>query len=729
MILGSYVLALATVAAVLSAVGYFFVARGNTAYVAASKITYYLMVALVVIAGIQLVTLFLTNRFEFSYVSNYSSFDQPTNYKVTSLWAGQEGSFLLWALLGVLLGIWVKFKAKDQLGWVMFFYLVGLLFLFALLNISSPFKLNGTMPFDGRGLNPLLQNYWMQIHPPIVFLGYASTFVPFAFAMAAMATNKYDNWVKLTFPWAILSVCTLGLGIFLGGYWAYETLGWGGYWGWDPVENASLVPWLGSIALVHGMILERIKGSFRRTNLFLAITTFLMVIYGTFLTRSGVLADFSVHSFVDLGLAGYLIIFLVGFTVISYGMLIIRRKSLKSAESGKSALSREFTVYLALLFVILSAFLVLLGMSSPLLTRIFGDPSAVDTSYYVKTNLPIGIIVGLLLGLSGLLSWGVSTPKELLRKLPLPVIISLLAVLIGILFSISNVLYLLFIFAATFAMSANLILLIKRIIRHGVRNFEADLIHTGVGLMLIGIIISSAFPSSQKFTLEKDRPQDVLGFNMTYTGKTELTADKEGANLQIQRGGSTFEAQPVFLWSKQGLVRNPYIKKYLFYDLYISPEEIKNAGANQDSIGETFMLSKKQIHTVDGYDITFTDFDVGGDMGSGHLKIGALLDVKSPDGKTTRVEPFYNVEGDQPRLDPASLPGSNKNIYLLKLSATDGVIMLGVTENTTADEFKQSEVFIADVSRRPFVNFIWFGLGLVVFGAAAATYKRLKQVT
>lgn len=727
MILGSYILALATVAAVMATVGYFFVARGNYAYAAVSKIAYYLMTGLVIIAGIQLISLFLNNRFEYAYVSGYSSFDLATNYKITSLWAGQEGSFLLWALFGVMLGIWVKFKARDELGWVMFFYLIALLFLFALLNISSPFRLNDVMLFDGRGLNPLLQNYWMQIHPPIVFLGYASTFVPFAFAMAALATNKYDSWVKLTFPWAILSVCTLGAGIFLGGYWAYETLGWGGYWGWDPVENASLVPWLGSIAMVHGMILEKIKGSFRRTNLFLAITTFLMVIYGTFLTRSGVLADFSVHSFVDLGLSGYLIVFLVGFTIISYGLLIIRRRSLKSAESGKSALSREFTVYLGMLFVILSAFLVLLGMSSPLLTRLFGDPSSVDISYYVKTNLPIGIIIGLLLGLSGVLSWGVSSFKELMRKLPVPIILSLLAVLIAIVFGIANFAHLAFIFAAAFALFANLILLIKRFVNHGLRNFEADIIHTGVGLMLIGVIVSSAYPSGQKFSLELNKPQDALGFNMTYTGSTDLTEERQAVHVKVASGSNSFEAQPVFVWSNQGLVRNPYIKKYLFYDLYISPEEIKTL--SPDSVGQTLIMGKGQTETIDGYQVKFVEFDAGSHMQSGVLSIGAVLDVQAPDGQKSQIEPFFKVNGDKgTSLEPAALPGTGKNIYLLKLSADDAVIMLGVTNKDTADEFKSAEVLIIDASKRPLINFVWLGLAMVVVGAGTATYKRLKQV-
>jgi len=726
MVIGTYILALATVAALLSTFGYYMIARGNKVYLAASRWSYYLMSSLVLIAAIYMITLFLGNRFEYSYISHYSSLDLATNFKVTSLWAGQEGSFLLWVTFGVLLGVWVKSKAKEQLGWVMFFYLVGQLFLFALLNISSPFKMNQMVPADGQGLNPLLQNYWMQIHPPIVFLGYASTFVPFAFAMAALATNRYSNWVKLTLPWAIFSVCALGTGIFLGGYWAYETLGWGGYWGWDPVENASLVPWLGSIALVHGMLLEKHRGSFKKTNLFLAITTFLMVIFGTFLTRSGVLADFSVHSFVDLGLSAYLVIFLISFTVLSYGLLIYRTKSIDSADPGKSPLSREFVVFLAMLFVILSAFLVLLGMSSPLLTRIVGEPSAVDISYYTMTNLPIAIIIGIILGLGGVLSWGVSEWRELRRRLILPVAVAIVFVLVGVLLGVRNAVHMLFIFTSGFAFMANLIEVISRA-RNGLKFILADLIHTGAAMMFIGIIASSAYSTEEKITLERDQANHALGFNLKFLGAESVDKDRDMAHIQIERGSNIFQASPVFLWSKQGLVRNPYIKKFLLYDLYISPEELKTAGTQTS--GATLILTQGQTGSIAGLEITFEQFDLGNHMEGGPLSIGADLSVKSADGKIAEAKPLFVVAGgDQPELIPAKISDVGKNIYLLKINADQGMIMIGVTDRDNPDEFKSTDLLIINISKKPLVNLVWFGLIIIIFGAGASTYRRLKEV-
>jgi len=727
MYFGSYLLALATVAAVLSAVGYFFVAREQKAYALAAKWFYYLMTLLVWAAIGYLVYLFLNDRFEYSYVSGYSSSDLYTNYKITSLWAGQEGSFLLWAGLGVLLGLWVKAKAKEQPGWVMFFYMIGQLFLFTLMNISSPFALNPVTPVDGRGLNPLLQNFWMQIHPPIIFLGYASTFVLFAFAMAALAAKRYDSWVKYAFPWAIFSVCALGAGIFLGGYWAYETLGWGGYWSWDPVENASLVPWMGSIALVHGMLIERSRGAFKKTNLFLAITAFLMVIYGTFLTRSGVLADFSVHSFIDLGMNIYLVLFLIGFTLLSYGLLVIRGKSIKSNESDKSPLSREFSVYLGMLFIILSAFLVLMGMSSPLLTRIVGDPSAVDISFYVKTNLPIGIILGLILGMSALVAWKPLIMKDFLRRLPVPIAISIIIAVIANFQGVDNFSHLIFIFTGVFALTANLTRYVVNIKSKGIFFFGSDLIHTGFAMMLLGVVISSGYSSHAKTTLEQGIPQDIQGFKITFTGVERLSENREEVHLNIESGSDTYHANPLFIWSQQGLVRNPYIKKFIFYDLYISPEELKERALSDSD--RTVTLTRGQIAQIEGCEMKFIEFDAGSHMEGSALSIGAVVEVKLPDGDTLKIEPRYKISGDnRVELEPAFIQGLNKNAFLLKLNADEGMVLLGITDKANPDGFSPKNALIVEVTRKPFINLVWLGLVLIILGSGFSAYRRIKEI-
>jgi cytochrome c-type biogenesis protein CcmF len=568
----------------------------------------------------------------------------------------------------------------------------------------------------------------MQIHPPIVFLGFAATFIPFAFAMAAMATNKYENWVKLTMPWAVLSVCTLGAGTFLGGYWAYETLGWGGYWAWDPVENAILVPWLASVALVHGMILERKKGTFRKSNLFMAITAFLMTIYGTFLTRSGILADFSVHSFVDLGYTAYLVFFLALFTIISYGLLIYRGKSISSNESGKSPLSREFAIYLAMLFLILSGFLVLIGMSAPLLSRIWGEPSAVSMSYYVYTNLPIGIILGLILGMMPLMSWGDEGWSGMRKKIIIPAGSALLVTVIGAIMGIGNFAHLLFLFAGAFAFIANLLLIIERL-RRGVRTVQGDLVHIGVGLMLVGVLISSSYTSQKKVSFDTGESKDVFGFNIKFDNAEQIAANKTQVNLLVSKGSSTFHAHPVFVQSNQGVVRNPYIKKFFFYDLYVSPEEMqsKSAGSSENA----HLFTKGQSHTIDGREIAFEKFDIGAHMGeqAGAMNIGAIMTVKSSDGKVDTITPRQLIlSADKSEYTSAKIPGLEKYAHLLKIDADQGSVTVGFTDKDNPGEFQDKENLILDVSIKPMINLVWFGLIIIVLGSAWATYIRIREV-
>jgi cytochrome c-type biogenesis protein CcmF len=275
-------------------------------------------VAFLTLASALLMLAILKHEFQYSYVANYSSRDLPLQYLISSFWAGQEGSFLFWVLMGGWLGIFLMHRSEEMEPQVMFLYNLNHLFLTILLIKQSPFKLLPSTPADGQGLNMLLQDPWMVIHPPVVFLGYAAFTIPFAYAIAALWRREYDRWIKPALPWTVFAFLSLGAGIIIGGYWSYKVLGWGGYWGWDPVENASLLPWLAGAALMHGMILQLSLGKMRKTNFILAAFSFLLIIYCTFLTRSGILADFSVHSFTDLGITGWLVFFMFFFIILNH---------------------------------------------------------------------------------------------------------------------------------------------------------------------------------------------------------------------------------------------------------------------------------------------------------------------------------------------------------------------------------------------------------------------------
>ena len=364
--------------------------------------------------------------FRIEYVAQYSGLELPWYYQLAAFWAGQKGSFLIWLAVGGA----ARHPALPSAGErdeapVMGVYLLTLLGLLFILVRENPFVMLDHAPVDGDGLNPLLQDNWMVIHPPIMFVGYALAAIPFAFAVAALWRREPGRWAARAFPWALAGFLVLGTAILMGGYWAYKTLGWGGYWGWDPVENASLIPWIFGTVLIHGLHLERAKRRYRRANHVLACLVYLAVLYGTFLTRSGVLADFSVHSFVDLGISGWLVA-LMAFFVGS------RRSSCSPPACARCPPARNEDPLLSRgTFMVLST-ITLAGLrrrrcsSAP---RRRCSPASSPTrarwgpSFYNRVNLPMALLVALPARAGALPHLAASNPpRQLLRRLALPAV-------------------------------------------------------------------------------------------------------------------------------------------------------------------------------------------------------------------------------------------------------------------------------------------------------------------
>jgi cytochrome c-type biogenesis protein CcmF len=346
--------------------------------------------ALVAAAGL-LWHYFLAHRFDYEYVARYSSRALPPPLALSASWAGQEGSILLWATLGALLGLALLWQPGTLTRPAMFFTSVSQFFLLLLLLVKSPFARSHIIPPDGQGLNPPLEDPWMVIHPPVLFVGYAALATPFALAAAALVRQEYREWNRMVWPWALFALVSLGAGIALGGVWAYKVLGWGGYWGWDPVENASLVPWLVVAALLHGLLIQRTTGALARTNLLLALLAWGTVLGGTYLTRSGVLQDFSVHSFTDAGLNAPLSAFLLGSLLLGAGLLLARWGSVEARAANWMSLSRESALWLGMITVLVLTGLVAFGTTVPLLTRLAGAPASVQARFYHLISVPLGI--------------------------------------------------------------------------------------------------------------------------------------------------------------------------------------------------------------------------------------------------------------------------------------------------------------------------------------------------
>lgn len=475
---------------------------------------------------ITLFTILANHYFEYHYAYNHSDSKLPTHYLISTFWNGQEGSFLLWMFWQALLGIILIHTNKFWQAPVMTVFALVQAFLSSMiLGVvlpvieikigSSPFILLREVmadapifkmqpefvPKEGNGLNPLLQNYWMVIHPPTLFLGFATTLIPFAYCIAGLWQKKYREWVRPALPWALFSGAVLGLGILMGGYWAYETLNFGGYWNWDPVENAVYVPWLILVASIHTMITYKNSQTALKISIILVISVFVLILYSTFLTRSGILGDASVHSFTDLGLSGQLLIYLLVFLLAGIILAAIRWKEIPSSEQEASVYSREFWIFLGVATLCMMGFQVLVPTSIPVWNKIvdiFGGnsnlaPPANQVEFYSKYQIWFAIGVGLLSAVGQYFWWKKIDKKELKKELQTPFLLALLlfALIISI-GSVTNPVYMLLVLAGVLTLVGNAKILIN-LLKSNPTLSGGAVTHIGVGMMLIGILFSAGY--------------------------------------------------------------------------------------------------------------------------------------------------------------------------------------------------------------------------------------------
>jgi cytochrome c-type biogenesis protein CcmF len=385
-------------------------------------------------ASATLVYLFFTNNFSVQYVWSHSSIHQPSFYKFSAFWGGQAGSLLMWAvILGTFTFLVARWGRRKNIEIaptaVAILSFVNVFFIGLILFQSNPFgTIEGKIPADGFGLNPLLQNYWMQIHPPTLYTGYIGCSVPFALAMAALLHRKFDEgFVKIVRGWTLVTWIILFVGIVLGGVWAYETLGWGGYWAWDPVENASLMPWIVLTAFLHSIMLQERRGLLKNWNIALVSLTFLLSIFGTFLTRSGIVS--SVHSFAQSDIGNYFLGFLAVAFVLTFGLIYVRRDELSTPAHIESPLSREAALLAGNCLLLLATLAVLFGTIYPTIYEgLTGVPITVEKSYFTRTVPPLGLLILALAGIGPLFAWRKSTPLQALRSIKKPLWFAIIAI-------------------------------------------------------------------------------------------------------------------------------------------------------------------------------------------------------------------------------------------------------------------------------------------------------------
>lgn len=740
--------------ALLALAGYVAHVRGKQDGRDLARASFAVSAVAILAASVVLMLAFLQGRYDMEYVASYSSSNLPLMYKVSAFWAGQEGSFLLWALLGGIMGLAIIRKAGKWEGPVMSFFTGIQSFLLLLLVVRSPFRPSEQFMMDGRGLNPLLQDPWMAIHPPMIFLGYAALAVPFAFALAALVRRDYDRWVVRALPWTLFAWVTLGAGIFIGGYWAYRVLGWGGYWGWDPVENSSLIPWLLTTALLHGMLMQRARGALKRGNLLLSFATFATVLYGTFLTRSGVLKDFSVHSFESPGMTLYWILLLgVVTSLIGPGAFFIRRSGeIKSAPTYDRLLSRDFAFWLGALVLCISAAVVIFGTSAPIFTSLMVSahlmkaPISPEAHFYNVMHYPVAVLLGLLVAVAPIVAWNQDTAGAVARRMGAHLVVALVGMGVALAAGVHNVLMLILVGASVLCLSVNFALLAGRLAKGAPLRAGGVLSHVGLALMLIGIVSSAVYSRSKQLTLQPGQSGDALGYKVTYVGVDRPDDAHRNIRMKVERGGRTFDAGPHMLMNEQmgEWMKNPGIVRFWNEDLYLSPMDLREQDVPQPTSepepgAAAGDLGKGESMKAGGYTFTFKSFDMSAHQESGGSgAVGAVIEVTRPNGSKVTVTPVTGVDQATGQLmpKPAQVPGTG-----LTLSFTMSVprIQLSVAglpkqgapaPKPAAAPVKpagpDSEVVI-EVSNKPLINLLWLGTVLVLAGGLLAGTRRARE--
>ena len=804
--IGHFFVLLAFVASIISTIAYFISSRKvdlleKKSWLNFARVTF---ITQLISAAIIFVTIFYicaNHYFEYMYAYKHASKELEPKYLLACIWEGQEGSFLLWTIWHSILGIFIMFRSKEWeapvmtvISFAQFFLLMMLLGLHVedVRFGSNPFTLTRneiagpifsqpnylTFIKDGVGLNVLLRNYWMVIHPPVLFLGFASTIIPFSYAYAGLQTKRFGDWVTPALPWALLSACVLGVGIMMGGKWAYESLSFGGYWAWDPVENASLVPWLILIAGMHTMVIFKATGHSLKASFLFVFLTFIFILYSTFLTRTGVLGDTSVHAFTDAGTAiNIMILLFVGaFTLPAIGLLIINFKKIPTIQKEESTNSREFWMFIGSLVFFLAAIFIIAKTSVPVYNKIFGtniaQPEDVEFSYN-KVIILVAIIIGLLSAVTQYFKYKKTEPGYILKRLAIPTLIAavitvLLAVFYPITYYKMGAGFLGAVYVALFATIYSVIAngaYIWTGLNGKLKAAGGSIAHLGFALMIVGILISS----SNKEIISKS---SANGINLQISGKDPLTkqTDNPLENLTLIRQvpAAMGPYQVTYLRDSFGNEKgrrfyellfqrkDAYTKKVLeqftlWPDVYIMKDN------NMSSNPDTKMYFNKDVFTYISYAINENKVEdtaqfiikemAEGDTAfysngliilnrvvknpvnekynfkSTDAALMADITLISKDSLHFKAMPLIQVDGiGVNQVDDTVYA---QNMYVKFAGVTDGrKVKIGIKESDKLIQYVTLKAYVF-----PYINLVWLGLIIMALGIVMSAVKRAKLST
>ncbi|CEG27818.1 heme lyase CcmF/NrfE family subunit [Bacillus sp. B-jedd] len=528
------------------------------------------------LAMISLMYLLGTSQFQYEYVNDYTSSELPVIYKLTALWAGNAGSLLLWTFFLTLYIVMVvfsrKMKGNPMIPYILSILMANAVFFFLILGfVAKPFALLPNVPLEGKGLNPMLQNPGMIIHPVTLYLGYVGLAVPFAFAMAALIMKNMDDfWIKMTRRWTIIAWLFLSLGNIFGGQWAYVELGWGGYWAWDPVENASFMPWLTATAFLHSVMIQERKNMLKVWNISLIIISYALTLFGTFLVRSGVLT--SVHAFSNSNLGLYFLIFM-GVAVIGAMYVLMSRYNLikRSAGEFNSFVSKESSFLINNLLLVGSAFAVFWGTIFPLVSEaVRGTKVTVGIPFFNAVQAPILLSMMFVMAVCPLLAWQKSTVKNLKKNFLIPAILAVVAMALMVILGIqkawavigNGVIVLLLIThylefyrgvkARRKMTRENAFVALYRLMTKNRRRYGGYIVHLGIAFIALGIIGSQNYDHETMKTVEIGNSIEIDDYRINYDKldqRSEGINDIVYADLTVFKNGKrlgNYEVEKVF---------------------------------------------------------------------------------------------------------------------------------------------------------------------------------------
>jgi len=804
--LGQIFVILSFGAALLSATSYYFATTSanklDTSWLKMGRWAFYVNSISILGIVVCLFYIIYNHYFEYHYAWSYTSRSLPVYYLVSGFWNGQEGGFLLWTFWQAVLGNILIWRAKSwekpvltvvALSQVLLASMLLGIELFGARLGSSPFLLLRNSGIeapifsrpdylsfikDGQGMNPLLQNYWMVIHPPTLFLGLASVVVPFAYAIAGLWQKRFKEWVSQAIPYALFSAMILGTGVIMGSLWAYESLNFGGFWAWDPVENASIFPWLTMVGGLHVLIVFKNSGHSYFTATFLILISFIMVLYSSFLARSGILGETSVHSFTDLGMFWQLVTYILIFLVLMVFFLVWRYKEMPITKKDEETYSREFWMFVGSIFLGLSCFHLILVTSIPVWNSAFGTKIAPPTDlvgHYNIIQASFAMVITLLTGFTQFLKYKKTDSARFfittLVYLAVAVLVTALVVFITGLYKLQFV-FILVMLGSIYSLLANGKVLADAL-KGKFKLAGSAVAHIGFALMLVGSLIAAgtrevvsknekgainivgfdkkagAGDERENIMIYKNEPVKMGVYQVTYLGDSvsepyhfyKVDYKKLDADGKVTE---EFLLKPkVQISAQMGLTPTPDTKHYLFHDLYthitalpqsaatVNSTDADHGEANDDknydtpvshdiAVGDTirfregYIILKSLAKEVNVQNIPITKNDIA---------IGAKLQVVL-NNKTYEAEPVYMIK--------------DKNVFDFARKVDDAGLKLRLSKIIPEQNKVEIMVYQQPESKRPwivmraldfpYINFLWSGTVIMIIGFLLSIFRRNKEL-